>query len=160
MTTILWDLDTDDWAAGFNEPLTTVQKTYEDFIQMGSNGTYQNKGQIVLTHEINNTTMTLAVDNLPKIMAAYKNVIDVATCMNITQPYHETTVTRAAFDGSKTASSSVASGAASGAASASDSSASSAASGIAAGAASTSAGIQLSPNALVLAAAAIAAYVF
>jgi hypothetical protein len=157
MTTILWDLDTDDWAAGYNEPLTTVQKTYEDFIQMGSNGTYQNKGQIVLTHEINNTTMTLAVDNLPKIMAAYKNVIDVATCMNITQPYHETTVTRAAFDGSKTASTS---GAASGSASASGSSASSAASGIAAGAASTSAGIQLSPNALVLAAAAIAAYVF
>jgi hypothetical protein len=157
LTTILWDLDTDDWAAGYNEPITTVQKTYEDFIQMGSNGTYQNKGQIVLTHEINNTTMTLAVNNLPKIMAAYKNVIDVATCMNITQPYHETTVTRAAFDGSKTASSS---GAASGSASATGSSASSAASGIAAGAASTSAGIQISPNALVLAAAAIAAYVF
>lgn len=56
---------------------------------MGTNGTFATSGQIVLTHEIDNTTMQLAVDNLAKIQKAYKNVIDVATCYNISYPYFE-----------------------------------------------------------------------
>lgn len=56
---------------------------------MGTNGTFANSGNIVLTHEINNNTMQLAVDYLPKIVSAYKQVLDVATCYNITYPYFE-----------------------------------------------------------------------
>ncbi|KAI8060254.1 chitin deacetylase [Gongronella butleri] len=92
MTTILWNLDTDDWAAGTTETVAQVQAAYDSFIQMGSNGTYATTGNIVLTHEIDNQTMQMAVENLPKIQAAYKHVVDVATCMNITYPYMETTV--------------------------------------------------------------------
>jgi hypothetical protein len=154
LTTILWNLDTNDWAAGFNEPVSQVQASYEDFIAMGANGTFKNSGQITLTHEINNETMTLAMEFLPKIQAAYKNVVDVATCMNITNPYHESQVVFAAFGGAvaSTTNGTAASGAAAGAATS--------AAAIAAKNASTSAGIQLSPNALVAAAFAVAVYFF
>lgn len=170
MTTILWDLDTDDWAAGTSETLDTVQKTYEDFIEMGSNGTFKNSGQIVLTHEIDNTTMTLAMEFLPKIRAAYKNVLDVATCMNITNPYHESTVTITPFNAtgstssaaasSSNASASAVSSGASPAAAKAASSASSSAAAVVNNASATSAGVQVNPNALLMAAFAIAAYVF
>ncbi|KAI9280464.1 hypothetical protein BY458DRAFT_487447 [Sporodiniella umbellata] len=89
LTAVIWNYDTDDWAAGDTETLEDVQKTYDDFITMGTNGTFTKSGNIVLTHEINNTTMQLAIDNLEKIQKAYKNVIDVATCYNISYPYFE-----------------------------------------------------------------------
>lgn len=41
--------------------------------------------------------MQLAVENIPKIKDAYKNVLDVATCMNITHPYMEDNISVAAF---------------------------------------------------------------
>ncbi|CEP12042.1 hypothetical protein [Parasitella parasitica] len=176
LTTILWDLDTDDWAAGTSETLESVQKTYEDFIAMGTNGTFKNSGQIVLTHEIDNTTMTLAMEFLPKIRAAYKNVIDVATCMNITNPYHESTVTIAPFNASAasspaaaaassadavhSAAASVTSGAASDATS-KDGSKAAVSAAAAVDSVSTSAGIQVSSNSLLMAFfAAAAAYLF
>ncbi|SAM02956.1 hypothetical protein [Absidia glauca] len=92
LTTILWNLDTDDWAAGTSETVAAVQKHYDDFIQMGSNGTFKQSGNIVLSHEINNMTMDFAIKNLPQITKSYKNVMDVATCMNISYPYQEHTV--------------------------------------------------------------------
>ncbi|KAI9320575.1 hypothetical protein BX666DRAFT_1909249 [Dichotomocladium elegans] len=100
LTTVLWDLDTDDWAAGDTVPVSTVQKTYEDFITMGTNGTFNTSGNVVLTHEIGNTTMSLAIDYLPRIMSSYKNVVDVATCMNITHPYFETAISFVSFGSS------------------------------------------------------------
>ncbi|CAO3657250.1 unnamed protein product [Mucor hiemalis] len=163
LTTILWNLDTDDWAAGTSETLDTVKKTYEDFIAMGSNGTFKNSGQIVLTHEIDNTTMALAIDFLPKIQAAYKNVLDVATCMNITNPYHEDTVTFAPFGGA-VASNVSAAGASSAAVAPSGNAPAAAASSVTASAVvnskAASAGVQVNPNALVVAAFAAAAYFF
>ncbi|CAO3607899.1 unnamed protein product [Cunninghamella echinulata] len=98
LTTILWDKDTDDWNSETPELLKKVQGAYDDFIKMGSNGTYATSGNIVLTHEINNTTMSLAMKNLPNIMKNYKHVVDIATCMNITNPYQETTVKFPTFD--------------------------------------------------------------
>jgi hypothetical protein len=153
----------DDWAAGDSETVEDVQSTYTDFIEMGSNGTFSSSGQIVLTHEIDNMTMSLAVENIPKIKAAYKNVLDVATCMNITYPYQEKTISFAAFGSSEASSVSSASGAASSVVAAASSAASSSGSStaIAAAAASaSSAGVQVSPNAAVLAVLAIAAYLF
>ncbi|KAI9486564.1 MAG: chitin deacetylase [Benjaminiella poitrasii] len=89
LTAVIWDRDTNDWNAGVSVTVETVEKTYEQFIEMGSNGTYADSGNIVLTHEINNTTMSLAIENLPKIMASYKQVLSVATCQNISYPYFE-----------------------------------------------------------------------
>lgn len=56
---------------------------------MGNNGSMSTHGNIVLTHEINNTTMSLALTNLPNIMKNYKHVVNVATCSNISYPYME-----------------------------------------------------------------------
>lgn len=157
MTTILWNLDTDDWAAGFSETVENVQNTYEAFIAMGTNGTFKNSGQITLTHEINNETMTLAMEFLPKIQAAYKNVVDVATCMNITNPYQESQVVFATFGGAVASTNGTANTTVAGATGASSSPAAAA---VANKSATTSAGIQLNPNSLVVAAFAAAAYFF
>ncbi|KAI8978394.1 chitin deacetylase [Pilobolus umbonatus] len=89
MTAVMWDLDTDDWTAGLTDTIETVQNTYDEFIEMGRNGTYAQSGNIVLAHEINNTTMTLAIDNLPNITDAYSQVLDIASCHNISHPYLE-----------------------------------------------------------------------
>ncbi|KAJ2957196.1 hypothetical protein NQZ79_g7058 [Umbelopsis isabellina] len=97
LTAVIWNLDTDDWAAGNSVPEATVEQTYQDYITMGTNGTFATSGNIVLTHEIDNTTMSLAIKYLPQIKQAYKNVLDVATCNNITNPYMESTVTVTPF---------------------------------------------------------------
>ncbi|KAI8092210.1 chitin deacetylase [Gilbertella persicaria] len=89
MTAVIWNLDTDDWAAGDTTTVEAVEKTYQDYVDMGSNGTFANSGNIVLTHEINNTTMSLALEYLPKIQSSYKQVLNVATCANISYPYFE-----------------------------------------------------------------------
>jgi len=98
LTAIIWNLDTDDWAAGTGTvTVQQVQQNYQNFITMGTNGTFANTGNIVLSHEINNMTMGFATQNIPNIKKAYKNVVDVATCMNITHPYVETTVSFSGF---------------------------------------------------------------
>jgi hypothetical protein len=56
---------------------------------MGTNGTFATSGNIVLSHEINNDTMNLALEFLPQIVSSYKQVQDVATCASITNPYFE-----------------------------------------------------------------------
>ncbi|CAO3703021.1 unnamed protein product [Rhizopus stolonifer] len=100
LTAILWNLDTDDWAAGTTPGITaeTVNNNYEDFIKMGSNGTFAESGNIVLTHEINNMTMGFFLDHYTEIKKAYTHVLDVATCMNITNPYVESTITFPTYD--------------------------------------------------------------
>ncbi|KAG0166022.1 hypothetical protein DFQ28_007957 [Apophysomyces sp. BC1034] len=94
LTAIIWNLDTDDWAAGVRPGVTeqTVNQHYEDFIAMGKNGTFKNEGNIVLSHEINNMTMDFAIKHYPEIKKSYKHVVDVATCMNISHPYLEQNV--------------------------------------------------------------------
>ncbi|OBZ83538.1 Chitin deacetylase [Choanephora cucurbitarum] len=111
MTAILWNLDTDDWAAGSNGiTADTVNQKYNDFIKMGSNGTFAQSGNIVLSHEINNMTMDFFVNHYPEIKKNYKHVMDVATCMNIAHPYLEKVVTFPSFDASVTQNASVATG--------------------------------------------------
>ncbi|OBZ86107.1 Chitin deacetylase [Choanephora cucurbitarum] len=90
LTAVIWNLDTDDWeGVNSQSAYQAVEQNYQNFVEMGSNGTFANSGNIVLTHEINNLTMSLALDYLPKITSAYKQVLDVATCQNISYPYFE-----------------------------------------------------------------------
>ncbi|KAG1443619.1 hypothetical protein G6F56_010608 [Rhizopus delemar] len=100
LTAIIWNLDTDDWAAGSSPDVTvdTVNQNYENFIKMGSNGTFSQSGNIVLSHEINNMTMNFFLEHYAEIKKAYSHVLDVATCMNITHPYAESTITFPTFD--------------------------------------------------------------
>ncbi|KAG1443940.1 hypothetical protein G6F56_010490 [Rhizopus delemar] len=169
LTTVLWNLDTDDWAAGSSKTVDEVKATYDDYVTMGSNGTFAQSGQIVLTHEIDNTTMDLALEYLPKIKEAYKNVLDVATCMNITYPYQEKTVSFAPFGSSSDSDSTTTTSAASSdapVAAASSSAAAAPEAGtttipLAANKAKlTSAGVQVNPNSLIFGAFVAAAYFF
>lgn len=111
---------------------------------MGTNGTFATSGNIVLTHEINNETMSMAVENLPKIIAAYKQVIDVATCYNISYPYFEDVEWTSVLNA--TNSSASASTSASSAASGSDASSSSAITTAAQVNAATSGAMSVIPN--------------
>lgn len=99
LTAIIWNLDTDDWAANVMAGVTpdTVNQNYQNYITMGKNGSFTNSGNIVLSHEINNMTMDFFMNHYANIKASYKNVMDVATCMNITHPYAESTVSFATF---------------------------------------------------------------
>lgn len=112
MTAILWNLDTDDWAANTLPGITpdTVNQNYENFIKMGSNGTFAGTGNIVLSHEINNMTMDFFIKHYPEIKQNYKHVLDVATCMNISNPYVEKVITFPSFDASTTKNASTATG--------------------------------------------------
>jgi peptidoglycan/xylan/chitin deacetylase (PgdA/CDA1 family) len=105
LTAVIWNLDTNDWNAGVTETVAQVQSAYDQFIEMGKNGTFANTGNVVLTHEINNETMSLAIQNLPNIQAAYKQVIDVATCFNISYPYFEDYVWPGVLNGTVSSSS-------------------------------------------------------
>ncbi|KAI7903099.1 chitin deacetylase 2 [Cokeromyces recurvatus] len=100
LTAIIWNLDTFDWAANVQPGVTTqtVDDLYTSFIEMGKNGTFDHSGNIVLSHEINNQTMDFFMKHYPEIKKAYSHVLDVATCMNITHPYAESTITFPTFE--------------------------------------------------------------
>ncbi|KAI9011892.1 chitin deacetylase 1 [Phycomyces nitens] len=106
LTAILWNLDTDDWAANVTPGITedTVNENYQKFIAKGTDGTFANSGNIVLTHEINNMTMDFMIKHYPAIKTAYKNILDVATCQSIQYPYVEKSVSFTPFGGSASAS--------------------------------------------------------
>ncbi|KAK9721649.1 hypothetical protein K7432_003242 [Basidiobolus ranarum] len=95
LTTIMWNLDSDDWMlkpAG-KEPPSFVDARFQSFIDMAKNGTFAHSGTITLEHELDNATMSMAEKWLPKIRKAFKHVMPVATCMNMTTPYTETEFT-------------------------------------------------------------------
>ncbi|KAI9486565.1 MAG: hypothetical protein EXX96DRAFT_549576 [Benjaminiella poitrasii] len=89
LTAVVWNLDTNDWSAVNAATTEAVQENYDAFIEMGKNGTFDERGTVVLAHELTNTTMSLAIHNLPDILDSYKNVINIATCHNISYPYFE-----------------------------------------------------------------------
>ncbi|CAG8797547.1 17640_t:CDS:2, partial [Dentiscutata erythropus] len=99
MSTIIWDLDTNDWneAPDGTETSAQVDTTFQGFVNMGLNGTYNNSGTIVLEHELDNNTMSKAIEWYPKIKAAYKYLVPIASCLNITQPYAEANFTYPSF---------------------------------------------------------------
>ncbi|KAI8973257.1 chitin deacetylase 1 [Mycotypha africana] len=99
LTAVIWNLDTFDWAADVAEGITTatVENYYNQYIEMGKNGSFTNSGNIVLAHEINNNTMSFFMKYYPEIKKAYNHVVDVATCYNITHPYVEEQITWAPF---------------------------------------------------------------
>ncbi|KAL0575652.1 hypothetical protein V5O48_006308 [Marasmius crinis-equi] len=91
LTNILWEHDTFDSNPGPSGVVeqATVQKNYDDFIKTASNGTFSKQGAILLAHETNNLTMQLAVDNYPKLRAAFKHIVPIGVAFNKTQPYVE-----------------------------------------------------------------------
>ncbi|RIB07278.1 Carbohydrate Esterase Family 4 protein [Gigaspora rosea] len=99
LTTIIWNIDTNDWdmqPAGA-ETLAQIDANFQDFVNMGQNGTFADCGAILLEHELNNGTMAKAVEWYPKLKSAYQHVLPIASCMNYTYPYVETNYTYPSF---------------------------------------------------------------
>ncbi|CAG8733793.1 40297_t:CDS:2 [Gigaspora margarita] len=99
MSTDIWNLDSNDWKmipAGTSTP-AQVDSIFEGFVQMGKNGTFATSGVITLQHELNNGTMSKAQQWYPQIKGAFKHLVPVASCMNITHPYAETDITYPSF---------------------------------------------------------------
>ncbi|KAI9483264.1 MAG: hypothetical protein EXX96DRAFT_594117 [Benjaminiella poitrasii] len=93
LQTILWDEDTDDWnmpgEGGGNLSPETVDGYFENWIASRKNGTDNKTGHIVLQHELNNSTVSMAEKWLPQIKQVF-NVVPWNQCFNISHPYWET----------------------------------------------------------------------
>lgn len=93
LTTVLWDEDTDDWNmpgdGGGNLSPETVDGYFENWINAYKNGTDNQHGHIVLQHELNNSTVSMAEKWLPQVQSTFK-VVPWNYCYNISQPYWET----------------------------------------------------------------------
>lgn len=105
MRTIIWDEDTNDWNmpgdGGGNLPPATVDGYFEGWINAYKNGTDKANGHIVLEHELNNATVSMAEKWLPQLQQTF-NVVPVHECMNISHPYWETNFAYATENNSTT----------------------------------------------------------
>ncbi|KAJ7142949.1 hypothetical protein C8R44DRAFT_603060 [Mycena epipterygia] len=98
LETILWGYDAFDWEVGQNGITDAqVQANYAALAARAENGTFDSVGAIILTHELNNYTMQTAIDNYPKLAAAFDHIVPIAVALNKTQPYVETGYTMQTF---------------------------------------------------------------
>ncbi|KAK4057347.1 hypothetical protein OIO90_001413 [Microbotryomycetes sp. JL221] len=89
MKTIVWSEDTDDWN-WVNLGVPKIESNYKSIIGQVDTK-YTQSGAIVLTHELNNETMSLVEEFYPQIKTSWTGgVMPYEVCMNITTPYLET----------------------------------------------------------------------
>ncbi|GHT84464.1 hypothetical protein FACS1894129_1140 [Actinomycetota bacterium] len=100
LRTIIWDHDTDDWDIKPDGAETTEQidSNYQKIIDLAAQGKVNDKGIVVLTHEINSQTMKEFMKMFPKVKKAYNNVVPLTACMNATTPYAEEDIKYPAFN--------------------------------------------------------------
>lgn len=92
MQTVIWDEDTDDWNI-INKgegtlSAATVDGYFEKWISTRKSGA-DKTGHIVLQHELNEATVSMAEKWLPQVQENF-NVVPWNQCFNISQPYWET----------------------------------------------------------------------
>ncbi|SCV71530.1 BQ2448_3118 [Microbotryum intermedium] len=92
LTTVVWADNTFDYDIG-TLGVATIEANYNAILAEQSNGTFATQGTIVLTHELNNGTMSESKSFLPKIQSQFKAVVPIAVCHNNSQPYVETDYT-------------------------------------------------------------------
>ncbi|KAG6373696.1 carbohydrate esterase family 4 protein [Boletus reticuloceps] len=91
LRTIIWQYDSNDWRANTgNITVADVDANYQALIQRAQNGTFSNAGTIMLTHELNNFTMSEGVKFYNQLKAAFKHLVPMGVAVNISQPYVET----------------------------------------------------------------------
>ncbi|SGY61867.1 BQ5605_C007g04615 [Microbotryum silenes-dioicae] len=92
LTTVIWSDNTFDYDIS-TLGAATIEANYNAILTEQSNGTFARQGTIVLTHELNNGTMSESKSFLPKIKSQFKAVVPIAVCYNNSQPYLETDYT-------------------------------------------------------------------
>lgn len=91
LRTYMWSDDTNDWQV---EPYgdtskSTVQSNFAAIQAKGSKSAASRGGIIVLQHELNGGTMGLAKSEYAASKKAWKYVVPLSACLNLTQPYPE-----------------------------------------------------------------------
>ncbi|KAK7470316.1 hypothetical protein VKT23_001747 [Stygiomarasmius scandens] len=99
LQTIIWQHDSFDWevSAGKVTP-EQVDDNYNNFIQLAQNGSLDTAGSIMLTHELNNFTMSEAVKYYPQLKEAFQYIVPVGVALNKTQPYVESNYSLPTFE--------------------------------------------------------------
>ncbi|KAJ3752394.1 carbohydrate esterase family 4 protein [Lentinula raphanica] len=91
LQTIMWEYDSEDADVNGNSITDqTVENNYNNFIQTANNGTFNSTGAIILSHELNNFTMSEAVKFYPQLKTSFQHLVPVGVSLNKTQPYVET----------------------------------------------------------------------
>jgi hypothetical protein len=110
LVTIIWQYDSNDWRVGTNNVTTAdVDNAYNLFINNATAGTFNAGGGIMLTHELNNYTMSEAIKYYPQLKSSFsvrsiphdqrplttltpfpQYLVPIGVCLNKTQPYLET----------------------------------------------------------------------
>jgi hypothetical protein len=72
LQTIIWHFDSNDWRVGINNVTAAdVDTDYQLFINNETAGNFNSAGGIMLTHELNNFTMSEAVKWYPALKSAF-----------------------------------------------------------------------------------------
>jgi len=99
LRTILWGYDSNDWQVGStNVTPAQVDTNYQNLITGAKNGTFNGAGAIILTHELNNYTMSEAIKFYPQLKSAFTGgIAPVGVTLNKTQPYVESNYSLPSF---------------------------------------------------------------
>lgn len=95
LTSILWQEDSEDWRINTGNPPVTaasIDGNYQALIDSLNNGTFNERGTIMLTHELNNFTMSEAIKWYPQLKQAFASLVPVASAYNLTHPYQESNI--------------------------------------------------------------------
>ncbi|GHJ90022.1 hypothetical protein NliqN6_6424 [Naganishia liquefaciens] len=109
LTSILWQEDSEDWRINTGNPPVTaasIDANYQALIDSLNNGTFNERGTIMLTHELNNFTMSEAIKWYPQLKQAFASLVPVASAYNLTHPYQEGNISYPDFGGNTVTSSS------------------------------------------------------
>jgi len=98
LRTVVWGYDSNDWRVGTgNITEADVDNAYNLFISNLTAGTFNTAGGIMLTHELNNYTMSEAIKYYPQLKSSFSYLAPVGVCLNKTQPYVETNYSLPSF---------------------------------------------------------------
>ena len=91
LRTIMWNVDTNDWniAPYGSIPTPSMRQTYSSIISMATMPAAATGGVIVLEHELEQSAMNMTIEQYPAVKSAWKHVVPLTACLNITNPYPE-----------------------------------------------------------------------
>ncbi|KAL8278453.1 hypothetical protein RQP46_009143 [Phenoliferia psychrophenolica] len=74
MITIVWEEDTSDWDWA-TIGISGVKENYEHILEKQADGSYETFGPVVLSHEIDGTTMEISQELLPQLQQQFAAVV-------------------------------------------------------------------------------------
>ncbi|ESK94329.1 carbohydrate esterase family 4 protein [Moniliophthora roreri MCA 2997] len=99
LQTIMWEYDSEDADVGTSGVTKAdVDKSYQGFIATAKNGSFTSQGAILLEHEVDNFTISKAMEYYPQLKEAFTFLTPVGVALNKTKPYLETDYSLPSFE--------------------------------------------------------------